>query len=47
MTLPTWLFPAVMIALSLASSLVWALAGDWRRALYWVAAAVLTFSVTY
>ena len=47
MTIPPWLFPTIMIILSLASALIWAASGDWRRAVYWLAAAVLTASVTY
>lgn len=39
--------PCVMIALSLGASLVYLAASDWRRALYWTAAAVITVSVTF
>ena len=47
MTIPTWLFPAVMIVLDLAAAAVWAGDGDWRKVVYWLAAAVLTYVVTF
>lgn len=40
-------FPFIYILLSLASSSVYACGGNWRKALYWFAAAVLTFSITW
>lgn len=41
------IFPSVLIALDVAAAVVYAEAGDWRRAIYWFAAAVLTATVTY
>lgn len=46
MTIPTWLFPALLILLDIAAAIVWATHGDWRRTVYWIAAAVLTLTVT-
>lgn len=46
MIIPTWLLPAMQIALSIGSSAVYLCEGDVRRAVYWAAAAVLTASVT-
>lgn len=40
-------FPAVMIVLDVAAALVYAVEPDVRRAVYWLAAAVLTFVVTF
>jgi hypothetical protein len=40
-------FPTVLIVLDLAACLVYAAGGDWRKAVYWLAAAVLTITVTY
>ena len=37
------LLPTVMIILSLGASVIWMWNGDWRRATYWLAAAVLTY----
>ena len=43
----TAIFPILLIALDLGASVVYAVALDWRRALYWLAAAVLTACVTF
>ena len=47
MTIPTWLFPLLLIVLDLAAAAVWFAAGDWRKGVYWLAAAVLTTVVTF
>ena len=41
------IFPSVLIVLDVAAAVVYAAAGDWRRTIYWFAAAVLTATVTY
>lgn len=41
------LLPVAMIALACGSSVVYAMAGDWRRSVYWLAAAVLNVTVTF
>jgi hypothetical protein len=43
----TAIFPMLLIALDLGASLVYAVALDWRHALYWLAAAVLTACVAF
>jgi hypothetical protein len=43
----TTIFPAILIALDLGASVVYAVTLDWRRSLYWLAAAVLTACVTF
>ena len=43
----TLIFPTALIFLDLCAAGGYAAAGDWRRAVYWIAAAVLTASVTY
>jgi hypothetical protein len=40
-------FPALLIVLDVAAALVYALDADARRAIYWLAAAVLTAVVTF
>jgi 5-enolpyruvylshikimate-3-phosphate synthase len=40
------IFPALLIALDLCASVAYLCHGDYRRAVYWLAAAVLTTSVT-
>ncbi|HEX4500593.1 MAG TPA: hypothetical protein VH187_05385 [Scandinavium sp.] len=42
----TSIFPAMLIVLDLGASAVYTAYGDWRRAVYWFAAAVLTLTVT-
>jgi len=41
------LFPTVLVVLDIASSACYFYACDWRKGIYWLAAAVLTFVVTY
>lgn len=41
------IFPAVLIALDLAAGAVYAGHGDWRKTIYWLAAATLTATVTF
>jgi hypothetical protein len=43
----TWIMPTILIVIDLASALVYGCHGDWRRLVYWIAAAVLTASVTF
>lgn len=42
-----WLFPSVLILLDVAAAVVYACHGDWRKIIYWLAAAALTFVVTF
>ena len=41
------LFPAALIVLDVAAAVVYAVDGDVRRVVYWLAAAVLTAAVTF
>ncbi len=41
------IFPTILIILDFASAVVYASNGDFRRCVYWIAAAVLTITVTY
>jgi hypothetical protein len=41
------ILPTIMILLSLGACVGYAAVGDWRRSIYWLAAAVLTTTVTY
>lgn len=43
----TQIFPTVLVALDLCAAVVYFHAGDYRRAVYWTAAATLTATVTY
>lgn len=41
------IFPTTLIVLDCFAAAAYACGGDWRRVIYWTAAAVLTSSVTY
>ena len=41
------IFPTILMVLDVAAAAVYAGKGDWRKTVYWLAAAVLTFVVTY
>ena len=41
------ILPTIQICLSVGSCIAYLIAGDYRKAIYWGAAAVLTASVTY
>ena len=41
------MFPVALIALDVAAAVVYAACGDWRRFIYWRAAATLTATVTF
>ena len=43
----TKVFPVILIALDVAAAAVYAACGDWRRFIYWMAAATLTATVTF
>ena len=43
----TKVFPSVLIALDVAAAVMYAACGDWRRFIYWLAAATLTATVTF
>jgi len=41
------ILPTAMIVLAVGAALFHVPTGDWRKALYWLAAATLNFVVTY
>lgn len=43
---PTKIFPVTLITLDAGAALIYALHADWRLAVYWLSAAVLTICVT-
>ncbi len=43
----TQIFPTIMMTLSILSSMMYFIDGDWRKGVYWVAGATLTFTVTF
>lgn len=46
-TQPEYIFPLALIALDLAAALVYAVHKDYKKAVYWIAAAVLNITVTF
>ena len=43
----TWLFPSILIILDIAAAVCYSIDCDWRMMVYWIAAAVLTATVTF
>jgi hypothetical protein len=41
------ILPTLLIVIDLATAGVYLTGGDWRKVVYWTAAAALTFVVTY
>ena len=41
------IFPTVLIALDFVAAIVWAFHGNVRQTVYWIAAGVLTLTVTW
>lgn len=42
-----YIFPCLLIALDLGAAFMYGLDGDWRKVIYWIAAAVLNITVTF
>lgn len=40
-------FPVVMIVIDICAAVCYLPGGNWRKVVYWLAAAVLTFVVTF
>lgn len=43
----TIIFPTVLVVLDVGAAVVYAIGGDWKKSIYWFAAATLTATVTY
>lgn len=41
------IFPTLLIVLDIFAATAYIPVGDWRKVIYWLAAGVLTFVVTY
>lgn len=41
------IFPTILIILDVCAALGYIHDGDWRKVTYWIAAAVLTYTVTW
>lgn len=42
-----YLFPVLLILLDIGAAVVYASAGDFKKAVYWIAAAILNITVTF
>jgi hypothetical protein len=42
-----YIFPTMLILLQAFSGIVSGAVGDWRKAIYWIAAAILNITVTF
>jgi hypothetical protein len=42
-----YVFPAALIILDIGAAIVYGCQLDWRRCVYWIAAAVLTAAITF
>lgn len=47
MTFDPRILPTVLIIIDVFVAVGYVPSGDWRRVLYWIAAAVLTYTVTW
>ncbi|NIH77376.1 hypothetical protein FHV99_004628 [Ochrobactrum sp. P20RRXII] len=43
----TKVFPSIMILMSIGAAAAYLYDGDWRRTTYWIAASILTATVTF
>ena len=43
----TYIFPVVLIALDIGAAIMCAISHDWKKTIYWLAAAVLNAAVTF
>lgn len=44
---PEYIFPLLLILLDLGAAVIYAIQKDYKKAIYWIAAAVLNVTVTF
>lgn len=44
---PEYIFPLLLILLDVGAAIIYALQKDYKKAVYWIAAAVLNLAVTF
>ena len=44
---PTYIFPIVMIAMNIGAAVMCVIGNDYKKVVYWIAAAVLNACVTF
>ena len=42
-----YIFPLILILLDVCAAIAYGAGGDWKKAIYWLAAAVLNAAVTF
>ena len=42
-----YIFPLALIILDIGAAVIYGFSGDWRKVIYWIAAAVLNVTVTF
>jgi hypothetical protein len=42
-----YIFPLALILLDIGAAVIYGFSGDWRKVIYWIAAAVLNVTVTF
>lgn len=42
-----YIFPVILILLDIGAAITYGIAGDWKKAIYWIAAAILSATVTF
>lgn len=47
MVKPEYIFPLLLILLDMGAAIVYAIQKDYKKAVYWIAAAVLNVTVTF
>ncbi len=42
-----YIFPIILMILDIGAAIVYGIHGDWKKSVYWIAAAILSATVTF
>lgn len=42
-----YIFPIILMILDIGAAVVYGISGDWKKSIYWIAAAILSATVTF
>ena len=42
-----YIFPVILMFLDIGAAVVYGISGDWKKSIYWIAAAILSATVTF
>lgn len=42
-----FIFPIILMLLDIGAAVVYGIFGDWKKSIYWIAAAILSATVTF